>query len=317
MTTQRALGGLGTLYVTRGLPASGKTTWARKWIAGLPEGSIVRLNRDDLRAMVAGTRYVRPVHAVEERITVIQRAPIVALLRAGVDVIVDDTNLRQRYLRELAQIAWGIGAPFEVVDFTDVDVEECIGRDRLRGQNGGRTVGAVVIKEMHDKFLRGKLPLPVPVPAEQPTVKPYVPVPGTQKAIIVDIDGTVALHNDRDPYDTSRYSDDLPNAPVIEQVRMAADAGYWILFTSGRSEEFDVDTVRWLGKHVLTKDMTWDIFMRPTGDTRNDAVVKLELFHKHIRDGFDVRWVLDDRDRVVEAWRSIGLPVMQVAPGNF
>jgi hypothetical protein len=98
---------------------------------------------------------------------------------------------------------------------------------------------------------------------------------------------------------------------------MASAAGHFVLFCSGRSKAFDVVTVEWLGRHVLTDDMAWDLFMRPAGDTRRDAIVKLELFDQHIRDHFDVRFVLDDRDRVVAAWRAIGLTVFQVAPGDF
>ncbi|WP_456064519.1 phosphatase domain-containing protein [Hamadaea tsunoensis] len=53
------------------------------------------------------------------------------------------------------------------------------------------------------------------------------------------------------------------------------------------------------------------------GEFRNDALVKLDLFDKHIRHRYRVEYVLDDRDRVVNAWRSIGLTVFQVAEGSF
>ncbi|SFT86137.1 hypothetical protein SAMN04487904_11130 [Actinopolyspora lacussalsi subsp. righensis] len=46
-------------------------------------------------------------------------------------------------------------------------------------------------------------------------------------------------------------------------------------------------------------------------------MVKLELFDRHIRDGYRVCCVLDDRAHVVEAWRSIGLTCLQAAEGNF
>lgn len=130
----------------------------------------------------------------------------------------------------------------------------------------------------------------------------------------------VAISNralSRNPYDTSRYHEDAPYAAVIEQVRLAAAAGYRVLFTSGREADFRDVTATWLEANVVVPGMEWDLFMRPTGDRRNDAVVKLELFDTHIRDRYDVRFVYDDRDRVVAAWRSIGLAVMQVAPGAF
>jgi hypothetical protein len=45
--------------------------------------------------------------------------------------------------------------------------------------------------------------------------------------------------------------------------------------------------------------------------------VKLDLFDAHIRHQYRLEYILDDRDQVVRGWRSIGLTVMQVAPGNF
>lgn len=146
----------GTLSITRGLPASGKTLWARAHVDRTPAGEVVRLNRDDLRAMCLPAHYGQPEYRAEQLITQIQQAQIGALLAAGV----------------------------------------------------------------HDQ-------------------------------------------------------------------------------------------------HVLPRWAGWELFMRPAGDTRNDAVVKLELFDQHIRDRYDVLRCYDDRARVVAAWRSIGLTVFQVADGNF
>jgi len=57
--------------------------------------------------------------------------------------------------------------------------------------------------------------------------------------------------------------------------------------------------------------------MRQAGDKRRDSIVKLELFDRHVRDYYDIAFVLDDRQQVVDAWRVIGLTVFQVAPGDF
>jgi hypothetical protein len=45
--------------------------------------------------------------------------------------------------------------------------------------------------------------------------------------------------------------------------------------------------------------------------------VKLEIFDREIRHKYNVVAVFDDRRQVVEAWRSLGLSVFQVAPGDF
>lgn len=305
----------GTLWIPRGLPASGKTTWARDMLDGQAPGSIVRLNRDDLRAMMLPAGYRTPRHDAEERVSTVQHGPIRDLLRADVDVIVDDTNLRLRFVRKLMQLAAQAGADWKFVDrFLEVPVSECVERDSLRAN----PVGQAVIQGMHDKFLSGGRTLHVPtLDDEAVTARRYVPPPTAPRAVMVDIDGTVALHGDRSPYDTSRYHEDTVNRAVVDTVCMAFEAGHRIVFCSGRSEEFRDVTASWLSDHVLPVGAGWELHMRPAGDTRNDAVVKLELFDQHIRDRFDVRFVLDDRDRVVKAWRSVGLTVFQVAEGAF
>src|SRR2546429_1425033 len=110
-----------TLTITRGLPGSGKTTWAKQ------QGGHVRVNRDELRWMLHGG----PLHTgwAEVQVTLAQRATVESLLRNGINVICDDTNLRTRTFRELAELGQLCGARVVVHDFTDVPVDECVARD--------------------------------------------------------------------------------------------------------------------------------------------------------------------------------------------
>ena len=144
------------LLITRGLPASGKTTFARKL-----QPRVVRVNRDDLRRMLHGDRLY--TQWAESQVTHAQRATVEARLRAHADVIVDDTNLRSRIVREWARLAAGLEAAFEVHDFTDVPLEECLRRDAERSEQD--RVGEEEIRRMHARFIAGRtLPLPVPPP---------------------------------------------------------------------------------------------------------------------------------------------------------
>lgn len=306
----------GLLIITRGLPASGKSQWARQQVDDLPAGEVVRLNRDDLRAMLLPSSYREPEYRAEQIVTQVQHGQITQLLADGVMVIVDDTNLRMRTARDLVRLAEKANAGWECVDhFLDVPVEECIRRDAARE----RTVGEEVIRRMWRKYLSGGRRLPLPT-LETPVVgKPYIPPDDGIPAVMIDIDGTVAEGEGiRDPYDTSRYHLDAPCQPVIEAVWQEYHAGHKLIFCSGRSDEFRAVTQEWINKHVFG-DMcvSYELYMRAAGDTRNDAIVKLELFDRHIRDKYDVRRCYDDRDRVVSAYRSIGLKVFQVAPGDF
>lgn len=302
---------MSTLIITRGLPGSGKTYRASTWVADEPDHR-ARINRDDLRDMVHDGAYIKGV--TEHRIIVVRDAAVSSLLRKGVDVVVDDTNLSQRVARDLAKLAKRAGAELEVWDFTGTPLETCIERDAARE----RSVGEQVIRDMHTRYLRGRvLPLPMPEEAEAGPgeLKPYEAKPGTPKAVLVDIDGTTALMCDRSPFDETRVHEDLPNQPVIKVVRALQVAGHRIVFVSGRSDACREATSRWLQANVgIRYDALW---MRRAGDFRKDYQVKADLFDAHIRDHYDVACVLDDRRQVVEMWRSLGLTVLQVADGDF
>lgn len=299
---------MSTLTITRGLPASGKTTWARRYVAAEP-ATRVRVNRDDLRAMLFET----PDYswAQEKAVTEAARTLVRALLAAHWDVVADDTNLRPKYVREWSRFAAANGAVLEIVEFP-ISVADSIARDAVRD----RTVGAEVIRNMAGKYIRNDQLLPVPPETEQdPTDEgTYTPTPGAAPAVIVDIDGTLALHNGRDPYDLARCGDDLPNAAVIEATQAAAADGMTVIYCSGRESSARDTTTSWLAEHV---GVPGALLMREAGDRRKDSVVKRELFDTYIRDDFDVRYVLDDRQQVVDMWRGLGLTVFQVARGDF
>jgi len=308
-----------TLTITRGLPASGKTTWAKRH-QETEAPRVARVNRDDLRRLMHGG--LIGANWAERQVTVAQRAAVEELLRSGVDVICDDTNLRARVVREFAELATRCGADFEVRDFTDVPLEVCLERDATRPEPD--RVGEDVIRGMHQRYLAGRaLPLPLPdltgirVPAAARPGAPatYRPDEELPEAVLVDIDGTVALMNGRSPYDMRRVGEDMPNRPVIIAVRAMHAFGHHIVFCSGRTDDSRAATETWLARHVGVPYEA--LFMRETGDTRQDAVVKGEIFEREIRHRWRVTGVFDDRAQVVRMWRALGLTVFQVAEGNF
>ena len=295
------------MLITRGLPASGKTTFARKLQPG-----VVRVNRDELRRMLHGRRL--DTERAENQVTLVQRTMVEALLRKGASVIVDDTNLRAETVRRWAALAAKYRASFEVYDFTDVPLEECLRRDAERDPAG--RVGADGIRRMYDRYLAGhNLPLPIPnIDIGDPGVI-YDPPPELPPAFLVDIDGTVALINGRGPYDWGRVGSDTPNHAVIAAVRAMHAAGNAIVFCSGRDEISRGETEAWLALYV---DVPYEaLFMRPEGDNRKDAVVKREIFETEIEHRWRIAGVFDDRRQVVHMWRELGLTVFQVAEGDF
>lgn len=133
------------------------------------------------------------------------------------------------------------------------------------------------------------------------------------RAIIVDLDGTLCLHNGRDPYDETKVLTDEACPAVLAAIHAFHLYGAHLIITSGRKETCRLDTEAWLKPH-LRAIRPAGIYMRGKGDTRNDGIVKYEMFRDRIFDRYRVIAVFDDRDRVVEVWRLLGLVCMQVRP---
>lgn len=133
------------LIVLKGLPASGKTTWAREHLGAHP-GSFIRVNKDDIRAMLYGeTRMVG-----DERLTVSAEDALIRLaLRNGKSVIVDDTNLNPVHMKRFEKIVSEFPDAILEVRCFDTDIDECIARDQKRD----KAVGEMVIQGMRERFL--------------------------------------------------------------------------------------------------------------------------------------------------------------------
>jgi predicted kinase len=118
------------LVITRGLPGSGKTTFAREWVAE-DRANRVRVNRDDLRNMFDDGVYHNGI--TEKRVVKARNALIRNFLGWGLDVICDDTNLPPRVVSDLRELASRCGATLEIKDLTQVPLEECLARNNARG----------------------------------------------------------------------------------------------------------------------------------------------------------------------------------------
>lgn len=285
------------IILCRGLPASGKSTWAKEHIAK-SKGQIKRINRDSLRDMIDSGVFSE---SKEKYIRKAELALADLYLAAGFTVIIDDCNLSPSAMSMWQEFATGKNITQDMQDFTAVPLETCIERDRKRPNY----VGEQVIRRMYRDFLQPNIPAPLYDPALPP-------------AIICDIDGTLALPNGRNPYNTEQCMNDLLNRPVAALVLNYAKLGYFILFTSGRSATYRGKTRLWLDNNGFYpySQPNW-LFMRATGDTRNDAVVKRDIYEREIAGKYNVLFCLDDRSRVVDLWRSLGLTCLQVAEGDF
>lgn len=132
----------------KGLPASGKSTWAKQ--KAQSELNTVIVNRDKIREMLKGEYKSFPFGSkMEDLVTTIEHQSIVEALDNGYSVIVDATNFRNEHLFRGMCTGLDFDAEFVLVDFTHVSMEECIRRDSQREN----PVGENVIKRMNEKYL--------------------------------------------------------------------------------------------------------------------------------------------------------------------
>lgn len=127
------------------------------------------------------------------------------------------------------------------------------------------------------------------------------------EAIICDLDGTLALLNDRNPYDASTCINDDVNPPIQYLLDLAASDGKCILLVSGRQDKWREQTEAWLSRHEILYDELW---MRKTDDFRKDTIIKREIWETEIKGKYNVPCVFDDRPQVIRMWRELGLFVL-------
>ncbi len=278
------------LLVLKGLPASGKSTYAKELVAK----GWKRVNKDDLRAMIDASKWSKQSEMFIKyaEIDISKR-----YLKEGYNVVVDDTNFG--YEEMWFKIAEEYKAEFEV-KFFDTSFIECIERDAKRGD---KSVGKKVINRMYQQYLK----------PEKPAHNADLP-----NCYIFDIDGTLATMNGRSPFDYTMVHTDLENTDVGRIFRVLKNDGFSkelkMFIVSGREDSCRRETEEWLMENELFAN---DLFMRQAGDMRQDAIIKKEIYEKYIKGKYNVLGVFDDRDQVVSMWRSLGLTVFQVAYGFF
>jgi hypothetical protein len=143
-----------------------------------------------------------------------------------------------------------------------------------------------------------------------------------EEIVIFDIDGTLAdvseriHHVKKKPKNWNAFFQGMAQDKAIHSMVRLCNilyaSGVRILLCSGRNEEHRPQTVQWLNQQGVNYHQ---LILRRDGDMRSDTVAKREMLV-----GIDrsrILFVVEDRSRVVEMWRSEGLVCLQCAPGEF
>ncbi|WP_158240404.1 AAA family ATPase [Mycobacterium hubeiense] len=133
------------VIILRGLPAAGKTTWAKAWRDVDPRRRVI-VNRDQIRLELFG-RYRLLDDQQEGAVTDLEVGLAERALRDGKSVVVDDTNLEPQHLAVWTSLADGHRVPYRIHTI-ETPLAECLRRNRRRAAAGGRFVPEDVIENM-------------------------------------------------------------------------------------------------------------------------------------------------------------------------
>ena len=141
----------------------------------------------------------------------------------------------------------------------------------------------------------------------------------TPKAVVVDLDGTLADIEHRRRFITGPKKDwkafheacvdDPPNDWCVSLVKSLRAAGHPIELVSGRSQEVEAQTRDWLAR--VFGDLTGIrlVLLRGRGNMIKDTELKRQWLKRFGKER--VLMAVDDRKRVVDMWREEGVVCLQ------
>ena len=295
------------LIIAKGLPASGKSSWADEYIK--ENTNFIKVEKDQIRKNGELFKDGKYVHKRgDEAIVLKERDRLIReALRQGKSVISSDTNLVQKHITQLTNIAKQNKAKVEVKSFLDVPLKELIERDQKREDS----VGEQVIRRMFHTQV-GKMPTFLKYDPKLPFVA------------VSDLDGTLTKGpKDRSPYEWHKVGQDDINLGVAHVLDGIALIDYAKVFIfSGRNAVCRPETEEWLERHDIEYDL---LEMRPqyledgvTENNLSDETIKADMIEKHIRGKYNILVWFDDRVRVSNMLRDVyGINVAQFGDPNY
>jgi predicted kinase len=294
------------ILILIGIPASGKSTWAKEYVR--KHENWVRVNRDMFRLMLKDAQMCEP--KIEDMITSLMYSTIETSLMRKQNIIIDNTNLKQKYLDEIIE-RFKYTADIEYQLF-DISLNKAIERDNARESK----VGEGVIRKMYEDYKRLIDGMDFQ-PIKKIENRPVVSADFSSKlphAVIFDIDGTLAHMKNRGAFDWKKVDRDEVNQIVAEQVDFHRIKGRKILLVSGRDAICRNETIEWLNFYGIHFD---ELLMRPEGDYRKDTIIKREIYQNQIQGKYNVLSVYDDRLQVLDMWYEEGIFTFNVNQGQI
>jgi len=295
------------IIMLQGPPACGKSTWAKGYVKNYPNTIIV--SRDSIREGT-GTYWNEER---ESLITMFEETMVRESLIKGFQIIIDATNLNEKTINKWKNISLELHKNMLTKTFI-LPYNEALKNDSNRALKGEKSIGHKVIKKFYKQYFPDLL--------NESKIQYYKCPYSYQNeylsaAIIIDLDGTIAHMNGRNPYEFNKVSEDIVDSKLNTLLAMF-NTNIQFIFVSGRMQSQNCynDTKLWLQLNIKPS-RPFLLFMRENNDYRSDDIVKKELYDNNIKDLFNVIGVFDDRNKVVKMWREIGLLTLQVNEGDF
>lgn len=295
------------ITVLIGISGSGKSTMTNTL---LKEPNTIRINRDDTRLMLFGAKQSEESYyerkdfkACEALVSETLEDTIYNALNKGLNIVLDNTNLQKKYIDDVI-FKFNHLADIEL-NFIDVDVAEA--KNRVLGRHlGAWKISVDYIDRQFNDYTKLKKSMhgqPLYYLQTAPQVKFDEKNPLTY---LYDIDGNLAKKGDRDIFDDSKLHLDTEITEVGNVLRGLHNAGYKVVFLSGRQDSCRETTKKWLQDNKLWMPDS-EMFMRKAKDQRKDSIVKEELLINKVLPKYNVVAVFDDREQVVRNWHKLGI----------
>jgi predicted kinase len=293
------------VLVLIGIPASGKSTWSKEFVRRNPD--YVRVNRDEFRLMLKDSQLCE--NKIEDMITSLVNATVSESLAKKLNVIIDSTNLKMKYIDAIIEkFKYSADIHFRLFD---ISLKKAIERDADREQK----VGEGVIRKMYKDYtsLFDTFDFKTVKQRKGDYIQPNFDSELPQ-AVVFDIDGTLALMGNRGPFEWHNVDRDYLNKIVSEQIHFHRGLGRKIILVTGRDESCRELTEDWCEFYGIHFDQ---MLMRPAGDNRKDTYVKQEIYETHLKDKYNVLCVYDDRLQVLDMWFKQGIFTFNVNQGQL
>lgn len=289
------------IIIMQGCPASGKSTEAKKIYDSNPKKYVI-VCRDSIRES-RGNYWVPDQ---EEYISDIEEFEIRAALKRNLIPIIDAVNLNPKTLAKWEGIASEFNAEIEYKPIY-VPYKTALERDGKRSHPVGEKTLKVFYLRYHEKEFREEMFTDHTYRIEQDQ---YLPA-----AVIVDLDGTVAMHQGRGPFEWNKIYTDKRDEEMYQILDRLSQSAH-IIFLTGRNanEIAKKQTEEWLCENF---PFYTELIMRDADDFRHSDIVKKELYEKYVKDKYNIIVVFEDSRKCVKMWRELGLLCCDVANNDF